>query len=291
MVFKRFIALAFLLSVVLAQDAQAASWKFKHDRGVRVKSGVSTEAVKIDSGGIRLYVTAMGIELFQSSNGLTFNSVDASTPQGSDPAIVTLADGSMRMYYIATKGGPAPKAGPQFDKEVKSATSQDGLNWSVEEGTRLADAGYGVPDVVPLPTGGWRMYWVAKGPNRESIIKSAVSSDGLSFTEEKGYRLPANYVDPAVIRLANGRWLMAMATLSFNKPQRIHLAESSNGLKWRLQKKPFIINGKKGSALDPTLLQLGKRRYRVYYSTAKAFTFEGPFRVESGVMSPARRSR
>lgn len=274
----------------LARSPRSAStaWSFKHDRGVRVAEGVSVEAVRTPEGAVRMYVTARGIGAYQSSDGLRFTAVQAATPQGSDPAIVPLSDWRMRMYYVAVEGPPPEPGQPppppqQQRKSVRSAISTDGLSWADEEGVRLADAGYGVPDVVQLPDGGWRMYWVDRGSNNESVIASARSSDGLNFTRESGHRLPEGYVDPAVVMLGHNSWLMAVSTLGVGKLQRVYLARSTDGLRWKLDAKPLIAPRGR-SALDPTLLPLAKRRFRIYYSTASRQTFDGPFRVESGIL-------
>ena len=76
--------------------------------------------------------------------------------------------------------------------------------WS-REGIRLDNgiAGYsGVladTSTIQLTDGRWRMYVFAGGQ-----VRSAISSDGLSFSMESGSRLPEGYGQPRVVRLDNG---------------------------------------------------------------------------------------
>ncbi|MEK7202371.1 MAG: hypothetical protein AAB669_02495 [Patescibacteria group bacterium] len=96
--------------------------------------------------------------------------------QYADADTVKLADDSYRMYY-----GIQPEvAGNNF--EVYSSTSVDGKTWTKEAGTRKTMATF--PEVVQLVDGKFRMYFQSAG-----VIKSAISTDGLSFTDEAGSRI------------------------------------------------------------------------------------------------------
>ena len=64
---------------------------------------------------------------------------------------------------------------------------------------------------------------------------SARSTAGLTFHLEPGIRVPRPYVDPAVVQLAPHEWLMAVSTIERGRRQRIYLAESKDGLRWRVE--------------------------------------------------------
>src|SRR3990167_421899 len=93
-----------------------------------------------------------------------------------DADIVDLENGKFRMYYSAEPETPG------FNGQVYSAISNDGINWSQEEGTRLTSAIF--PSVIKLPDGRFRMYF-QDGPG----INSAISADGLSWEKEQGTRV------------------------------------------------------------------------------------------------------
>ncbi|HKI91922.1 MAG TPA: hypothetical protein VJ986_06450 [Gaiellaceae bacterium] len=267
-----------LAPVVVALAVAASSWGLAPDTGTRIADGVSTEAVS--SGGVvHAWVTsAGGMSTFESTNGLTFTPFeDALTPPGADAAVVPIARGGWRMYF--TQQTPTGKV-------IGSAVSGDLLNWTVEPGVRLdlgTSKATGVPEAVALPDGRVRLYYVASG-GRAETIDSAISTDGLTFAPEKGDRLTGGYVDPAVVRLANGSWLMVCSTSPSSK-QRLFTATSPDGLTWTVAAKP-VLDSKSANVLDPTLVPLGGDRFRVYFSVApigKQLT--GPYRVESGVLS------
>ena len=109
---------------------------------------------------------------------------------------------------------------------------------------------------------------------------SARSTRGLTFHLEPGVRLPAPYVDPAVVRLGSDEWLMAVSTIERGRRQRIYLAESKDGLRWKVEPRP-LVDDAGASDFDPTLLALGRGRYRIYYTHLRGTLFE----LLSGIVS------
>jgi hypothetical protein len=111
------------------------------------------------------------------------------------PTVVRLADGRVRLYYVSTD--------PADGGVVRSAISDDGLAFAKEKGTRLRPGSAGQPDdsgiihmdVLALPGGAFRMYYDAVGSIGEAPdwrgIRSAHSSDGLSFRKDPGFRIKA----------------------------------------------------------------------------------------------------
>ena len=116
------------------------------------------------------------------------------------PAVTRCVDGRWRMYFESRGAADRPTV-------ICSAVSEDLLHWDHEDGIRLQGfCGVGGPRYVSLSGGGGRIYCFASEPvagtsgrptgadchgsekRRQSIV-SAVTSDGLSFTLEPGYRL------------------------------------------------------------------------------------------------------
>ncbi len=151
-----------------------------------------------------------------------------------DATAALLADGRVRLYMHAQNRG------------IVSAISvtTDGASFAAEAGTRLPD-GSGMPRVVANPSGGWRLYFSSGGG-----IRSAVSTDGLTFTIENGFRVTQQAAGfsgttvsatsgPTVIRLADGRYRMYFSDLP--RPgdppggHRIKSAVSSDQLTWTVE--------------------------------------------------------
>ena len=111
------------------------------------------------------------------------------------PGIVALPGGGYRLYYTAV--GPG-KPFPTCQGYILSAVSEDGVNFEVDPGIRLAPDPsiahgsllYLAPTVTQLSDGRWRMYFESRGPVAvPTVIASAVSSDMLDWELEDGIRL------------------------------------------------------------------------------------------------------
>jgi hypothetical protein len=114
------------------------------------------------------------------------------------PQVIKLSNGTYRMYYGVSLKTPVSGA----TTAIKSATSSDGLSWTVESGYGLLGDGDGdsgsdgipaneklisAPDVVQLSNGSYRVYYQAQNQGTtppDFRVKSATSTDGLSWTRE-----------------------------------------------------------------------------------------------------------
>lgn len=118
-------------------------------------------------------------------------------------------------------------------------------------------------EVVPLSDGRYRMYFDLKAE-----IKSAISTDGKSFTIESGTRLTGSM--PAIIKLSETRWRIYFATPSGKDGSAniIKSAISSDGLKWSVEAGTRLATGGTND-LDnignPTVISLPNGGYRMYY--------------------------
>jgi hypothetical protein len=124
------------------------------------------------------------------------------------------------------------------------SVASDGLAFIPEDGNRARD-GHGMPRAVARPEGGWRLFFT-DGDG----IKSAISTDGLTFTDEEGFRITAQQAGfsdttvaatsgATVIRLPDGRYRMYFSDLP--RPgdppggHRVKSAVSSDMLSWTVE--------------------------------------------------------
>ena len=162
-----------------------------------------------------------------------------------DADVIDLGGGQYRMYYSIEPEVP----GNQL--EMYSATSEDGINWTKEAGTRKTFATF--PSVIKLADGTWRLYFQNAG-----VIKSAVSSDGLSWKDEAGTRVDAvnslglnfdNVAAPSVERLSDGTYLLVYRG-TINQAYSDQVPNKSTQLFLWATSKDGLTFEKKGLAID-----------------------------------------
>src|SRR2546423_4073825 len=107
--------------------------------------------------------------------------LDASKVQA--PGVVELPGGGVRLFYTGVGPG-RPFATCQG--YILSAVSDDGLEFHVEDGIRVApdpavpsmSRRVLAPTVARQPDAGWRMYFESRGTaDRPTVIASAISTD------------------------------------------------------------------------------------------------------------------
>jgi len=137
-----------------------------------------------------------------------------------DPDAFELPDGRIRMYFydIAVR---------QLSHPIYSAISDDGINFTLEEGVRIWMDEIYDPDVIQLPDGSYRMYL------NGGDIFSASSTDGLDFVADEGVRVENGSV-PGSIVMPDGSIRM------YNCSQGISVFESQDGLNFALLKQGVI---------------------------------------------------
>jgi len=209
------------------------------------------------------------------------------------PNVVELPGGGFRMYY--TRSGPG-RDYATTQAVILSAVSADGVRWAHEEGVRLgphepnADLRVVCPDVIPLAGGGYRMYFEGQPADRQSMILSAVSDDGLDWRPEAGVRFggPRRYGSPRCIPVADGSTPTNFRLYfhSYSNPLQIGLeaanhivsAVSADGLSFQAELGARV--GQEGSLQDfavyaPEVLRLGDGSYRMYYAGWQADPVRG----------------
>lgn len=221
-----------------------------------------------------LYTTGMRIGVFTSADGESWTEAPgASTPSGpySDPSVVRMSDGTYRMYY-AYRSGTGPGQ-PCSGKQLRYATSTDLVRWTPVSTTLLADLGCGVPNVVRLSDGTWRLYYVRGGPGLEHGTYLATSADGLVWNPTDTLLTPRDFVDPSVVQLSDGSWLMFTADFSSVQPpppgfvQRLYVGTSENGLAWDFGDSAPLYAAPTGQgAFDPDAVVLPDGSVRIWWS-------------------------
>jgi len=193
-----------------------------------------------------------GIRLQPSDAGLESGSVVA------DISVIKLSDDTYRAYFAINEG-------------IRSATSNDGLTFTVEDGFRLPE-GYGMPRVVRLSDGGYRLFAIVSDG-----IASAVSDDGLEFTVEEGTRIKASdfgveqLSGGSLVELDDGTYRMYFSDLPKPgegvKDHLVFSATSSDMLTWTAESG---VRAGTGSGIDmsaehPFVIKRSDGTFRMFY--------------------------
>ncbi|MFM8652147.1 MAG: sialidase family protein, partial [Acidimicrobiaceae bacterium] len=131
----------------------------------------------------------------------------------SDPALVQLGDGSLRMFFKNGNSPQIPLSG--FDNKIHSYVSSDnGATWTLESGVRI-DVGSPVT-VRAAEAGGYEAWgWIPGGGGVEKMTRFT-SSTGKDFSQGSGSLVPTSACknadgaaagflgDPQVVKVASG---------------------------------------------------------------------------------------
>lgn len=148
-----------------------------------------------------------------------------------DPFAIAFSNGirrEYRLFYTAVRAG---------GQDIVSATSLDGVNWAKEPGLRISSAGIGVqqasaPSILPVGNGFYRMFFTTWSPGVPFELRSALSSDGLNWTQE-GVRISGArgaVVLPAI--LGGYRAYYFADIVPDNTPRNIVSAFSADTITW-----------------------------------------------------------
>ena len=183
---------------------------------------------------------------------------------GNDFTVITFPNGSKRGYYKAMDG--------DFQQVFSAECSNSGCT---ALGPRVATSSemrvsrdvraWGVPDPVLLPDGRVRIYIVempVMGKCKEKIA-TYISSDGITFTKEPGWRFEGGFVDTEVIRAKDGDWVMIMADIACTSSNRqeLFVSTSKDGLSWTT---PQLLKDLGG--FDPTGYEVSPNVFRIYFA-------------------------
>ncbi|MBU1177783.1 VCBS repeat-containing protein [Patescibacteria group bacterium] len=256
----------------------------------------STCTVRLDDGTYRMYYhpSGSGVGYAESNDGLNFSdpiSTGIEEEEGemiSNPTVVQLNNGSWLMVYEIDTG-----EGPDQIRNFYSAISADGKNFTkqgIAIDSTVADNNFaGVPNLVLLPDGSVRMYYVSGGDHTAAVRSY---SGGVDWQREN-FQMAGHPVDPMVvwrddyIEPNEGRWVMYYAALpTFYDGQRgIRKAVSEDGLVWETSDENLISPVSEiGLVLDPDVVELADGSYRMYFSESE--TDESPMNLISAIFTP-----
>jgi hypothetical protein len=194
---------------------------------------------------------------------------------------------SLRCFevQVSDPGLPVDPPDPGLTVEAPGAMEPawDGPRICTSHGVFLEPPAFGVvigepladPTTAVLDDGRIRLYAYAQGIG----IVSAVSDNGLTFTEEPGVRIPGIEAgQPRVWRLPDGRWRLYVSKMmeiaSFTSEDGlIFTKDSGNRLTAEAAGLPAISS--------PAIVEVESGRWRMYYSTL-AMPGTGPGGKRSG---------
>jgi hypothetical protein len=265
---------ALLATVISTQPAHAlVEWALAEDAVSLGLTGVSPHVERTGNADRLWYPSLAGTIASDCTDAGACTSVPVTGRLGSDFTAITLPNGTRRAYFVENSPGASTKS-------VSSAACSTAACTAVGTSTVAAAElvvsqnvkAWGVPDAVVTPDGKVRLY-VVESPVEGSCtekLASYISSDGITFTKEAGWRLENGIsVDPEILRAKTGEWLMVLADGPgcSDGVQKLYVATSNDGLTWSTPQK---ISGSDLRRLDPTGYEVSTNVFQIYYATAVA---------------------
>jgi ribosomal protein S27E len=246
-------------------------WEFVEESVSLGMSGVSPHVEKV-AGGDRVWRSGVpggtAVSLCTDAGACTSETLTATGAGAVVDYTVAQAPSGLRAYFKRID----PSSNTQA---VYSApcTTADCLSFGAatitSTGMQVSKdvEAWGVPDPVRLPDGRVRIYIVESPVGDKCMVKVAsyISSDGISFTKESGWRLEGGYGDTEVLRAKDGDWVMIVADLACtaSNNQKLFVTTSTDGLKWA---EPQVLTGAGDFRFDPTGYEMSTNVFRIYYA-------------------------
>ncbi|MBI4614596.1 MAG: hypothetical protein HY720_13380 [Planctomycetes bacterium] len=171
--------------------------------------------------------------------------------------------GMLLLSLLALAGAAARAQSGPYGHVILSASSADGLEWTLDEGVRVEHAS--VPCAVVRPSdGAVLLYFVDAadvGPGKWESANVAVSTDGVSF-EKQGLsiegRTHERALDPSIVLLPDGRFRLyyfsqGAGRIAENEEHEIHSAVSTDGI--RFVEEGVVIRAE--GLVDPDVFRCG----------------------------------
>ena len=265
-----FLLLSCFIAIGPQNAAHAADWTMTEDAGLHLKMGMN---------GVSPHVERLnGVDRVWRSDGPTgtiasdcndqgiCTSVTVSGSLGNDFTVVTFPNGTKRAYFKDFDGS--------FQQVYSAACSDAGCTTLGSKTATTTDMrvsssikAWGVPDAVLLPDGRVRIYIVespVEGRCTEKIA-SYISTDGITFTKEPGWRFENGYVDTEILRAKSGDYVMIMSDIACTSTNRqmFFISTSKDGLSWTAAE---LLTGAGVEGLDPTGYEVSPGLFRIYYA-------------------------
>ena len=191
-------------------------WRFE-GKVIDEPDFMDVSVVRLDDGRYRLYGNASsnpnpgqrGFDSFISDDGVSFQKEDGYRLAGPGifmPFVITLPDGNFRLYFTDQE----VVIGEEGGRAIMSAISDDGIDFTVEEGDRLTYSGNDYESsgirgakILELDDESYRMYYHGIDNGNCWRVLSAVSQDGLEWTRENGARIDPSDLCPPATRIGN----------------------------------------------------------------------------------------
>ncbi|MEY2762260.1 MAG: hypothetical protein RLZZ48_332 [Actinomycetota bacterium] len=273
---KVLISAAIVASVAAVGSPSSAvvSWEFTQDPVSLGLTGVSPHAERVGANDRLWYPGGLeGTAASDCNDAGVCTRLTLTSRLGNDFTALTLANGTRRAYFVDM----SPNAGTKTVASAPCTTSEClGVGAATPIASDVAvskdEKAWGVPDAVLLPDGRVRVYLVVTAAKTNSCpekVVSYISSDGVNFTKESGYRLEGGFVDTEVLRAKDGDWLM----ITSNGPgcgngmQQLFVTTSNDGLSWST---PQAVTKADRRRLDPTGIEVSPNVFRIYYATSSS---------------------
>jgi len=268
---KSFVRIAitalFISTFSAASPAQAATWQMNEDAVTLGINGASAHVERMN-GVDRVWRAdgAQGTVASDCNDAGVCTPVSLSGRLGFDFTVVTFPNGSKRAYF--------KDMDPQ-SQQVYSAPCLDanctaiGARTATTEEMKVPTStkAWGVPDAVLLPDGRVRIYIVESPVIGKCLEKVAsyISTDGVSFTKEPGWRFENGYVDTEILRAKTNDYVMIMADIACtsSRKQQLFMSTSKDGLSWSA---PEMLSTAGLFGLDPTGYETSNGVFRIYYT-------------------------
>ena len=248
-------------------------WALAEDAVSLGLTGVSPHVERTGNADRLWYPSLAGTIVSDCTDAGACASVPVTGRLGSDFTAITLPNGTRRAYFVETTAGATTKS---VSSAACLTTACTAVGTSTIAAAELVVSqnmkAWGVPDAVLTPDGKVRLYVVESPVDGRCTEKLAsyISTDGISFTKEAGWRLENGIsVDPEILRAKTGEWLMVLADGPgcSDGVQKLYMTTSNDGLTWATPQK---ITGSDLSRLDPTGYEVSTNVFRIYYATAVA---------------------
>lgn len=280
-------SLATLLScLLLTSPAFASGFKMSEDNLTLSMTGASAHVERFN-GVDRVWRSdgAAGTVASDCNDAGVCTSVSLTGRLGYDFTVVTFPNGNKRAYFKdMDPSSQQVYSAPCLDAGCTSIGSRSVT--SEEMKVPSSQKAWGVPDAVLLPDNRVRIYIVESPVVGRCLekIASYISTDGITFTKEPGWRLEGGYVDTEIIRAKAGDYLMILADIrcTSSNRQQLFATASKDGLSWS---SPQLLTGAGVEGLDPTGYEVSPDVFRIYYSYSPATKGAENYQIKRGTLT------